>query len=74
MFANRDWHIIAPIEELQPKVVTLSENTYQVVCCYWNDWNGLVRETVTYVVENATIVTTDSKVEVLYPYYCSVMF
>ena len=46
MFANRDWNIIAPIEELQPKVVTLKENTYQVVCCYWNDWNGLVRETV----------------------------
>lgn len=74
VFANRDWNIIAPIEELQPKVVTLNENTYQVVCCYWNNWEGFVRETVTYVVENATIMTKDSKLEVLYPYYCDVMF
>lgn len=49
VFANRDWRVIASIEELQPKVITLDESTYQVVCCYWNDWEGLVRETTTYI-------------------------
>ncbi len=74
VFANRDWRVIASIEELQPKVITLDESTYQVVCCYWNDWEGLVRETTTYITVGRLIYTEDSKKEVLYPYHCGVMF
>lgn len=74
VFAHRDWSVIAPIEELQPKVMSLDASTHQVVCCYWNDWIGLVRETVTYIVEDARIMTTDGKMEILYPYHCGVIF
>lgn len=75
VFANRDWSVIAPIEELQPKVMSLDASTCQVVCCYWNDWEGLVRETTTYMVEEGTMIyAEDSKKEVLYPYHCGVMF
>lgn len=74
VFANRDWSVIAPIEELQPRVTAIDDRTYQVICCYWNDWEGLVRETATYVVEDTTITAKDSIQEVLYPYHCGIMF
>jgi len=52
----------------------MDDHTYQVVCCYWNDWEGLVRETTTYIVKGSMINAQDSKEEVLYPYHCGLLF
>ncbi len=71
---SRCWSFSAPITELRPKVFAIDKQTYQVVCCYWNDWVGLVRQTTTYIMEGSIIKNQDSKEEVLYPYHCGVRF
>ena len=50
-------------------------NEYFVSCCYWNNWEGLVREVVGIVVENnkvTEIVEVDKCVE--HPYDCGIRF
>ena len=46
-----------------------------IECCYWNDWEGLVRETlkVTYA-NNSVISITQTKAEVLCEYDCGICF
>lgn len=59
---------------VSPKVkIRGSEGTIE--CCYWNDWEGLVRETlnVTYV-NNSVISIKRTKAEVLYEYDCGICF
>lgn len=59
---------------VSPKVkIRGSEGTIE--CCYWNDWEGLVRETlkVTYA-NNSVIYITQTKAEVLYEYDCGICF
>lgn len=59
---------------VSPKVkIRGSEGTIE--CCFWNDWEGLVRETlnVTYV-NNSVISIKRTKAEVLYEYDCGICF
>ena len=59
---------------VSPKVkIRGSEGTIE--CCYWNDWEGLVRETlkVTYA-NNSVISITQTKAEVLCEYDCGICF
>ncbi len=71
---NRDWSIIAPIEELLPHVIDVDEDACKVVCHFWNDWKGLVRETCTYTMNGALIQHVDNKQEVLFPYHCGIWY
>lgn len=71
---NRDWTVIASLEELLPKVYVTSENTCRVVCHYWNEWEGMVRETHTYTLQGALIIQVEKQREVLYPYRCGIWF
>lgn len=59
---------------LQPQL-SKKGNEYFVSCCYWSNWEGLVREVVGIVVENnkvSEIVEVDKCVE--YPYDCGIRF
>ena len=69
---NRDWTVIASLEELMPNVYVPCENTCRVVCHYWNECEGMVRETYTYTLQGALIVQLEKQKEVLYPYRCGI--
>ena len=71
---NRDWKIISPIEELLPQVITIDKNTCKVVCHFWNEWQGLVRETCTYTMNGALVTNVETQQEVLFPYHCGIWF
>ena len=73
-FKNRDWTVIAPLEELLPSVTILSDSTCRVVCHAWNEWAGLVRETYTYTLDGNHIKQVDMKQEGLYPHDCGIFF
>lgn len=45
-----------------------------VHCCYWNDWEGLVRQQVEYKLKNGRVVSENSSKEVLYQYHCGMWF
>lgn len=71
---KRDWRIIAPLEQLLPQVTSIDKNTYQVVCHYWNEWQGMVRETQTFTLDGVTIRPARGKQEVLFPYHCGIWY
>ena len=73
-FKNRDWTVISSLDDLLPRVTRLSDNTCQVVCHYWNEWQGLVRETYIYTLNGAMIKHIEKKQEILYPYHCGIWF
>ena len=45
-----------------------------VNCTYWNNWQGLVREHVTYKLDNGRVVSKESNKEVLYRFHCGMWF
>ena len=45
-----------------------------VNCCYWNDWEGLVRQSVEYKLENGRVVSESDSREVLYQFHCGLWF
>ena len=46
-----------------------------IECCYWNEWQGLVRETLKVTYANDTIMSFErTKEEVLYEYNCGICF
>lgn len=46
-----------------------------IECCYWNEWQGLVRETLKVTYANDTIMSIErTKEEVLYEYNCGICF
>lgn len=45
-----------------------------VHCCYWNQWEGLVRQCVEYNIENGRVVSKNGSKEVLYQYHCGMWF
>jgi ADP-ribosylglycohydrolase len=59
---------------VSPKVkIRGSEGTIE--CCYWNDWEGLVRETLKVMYANNSVISiTQTKAEVLYEYDCGICF
>lgn len=45
-----------------------------VHCCYWNDWEGLVRQSVEYKLENGHVISEEDSREVLYQFHCGMWF
>ena len=73
---NYDWRVIGQIESLLP-TVELNGDIAVVTCCYWNDWEGLVRESVSYQFHNfegQRIKQIGQNREILYPFKSSIMF
>lgn len=56
--------------------VELIGNMAKVRCCYWNDWKGLVRETVSINFNDRKRIRINKEVEseVLYKYNCGIRF
>lgn len=54
--------------------VTLDGDTALVSCCYWNDWEGLIREYVPFVFENDRVRIGDFRQKVLYKYDIGIRF
>ena len=53
----------------------LSDDTYIIECCYWNDWEGLVRERISvHFSERHTCDFSDAEKEVLFEYECGIRF
>ena len=66
---------IAPsMYDLTPRI-TKNSDTYYVSYCYWNDWEGLVREVIGIPINNGKVadVCVISK-EVLFAYDCGILF
>ncbi len=48
--------------------------SFIVNCCYWNDWEGLVRQSVEYKLENGRAVSESDSREILYQFHCGLWF
>ena len=48
--------------------------TMLVRCCYWNDWEGLVREESEVRIEGNRCVSLESDRTNLYKYHCGICF
>ena len=61
--------------KLMPCVTVGSdEHSLVVNCCYWNDWEGLVRQSVEYKLKNGHVISEDDSREVLYQFHCGMWF
>ena len=61
--------------KLMPCVTAGSDERSLVVnCCYWNDWEGLVRQSVEYKLENGHVISEENSREVLYQFHCGMWF
>ena len=56
--------------------VELIGNKAKVRCCYWNDWKGLVRETVSINFNDRKRIHINKEIEseILYKYDCGIRF
>lgn len=60
-------------EDLAPKV-TLDDDTAIVSCCYWNNWQGLVRESIEFTYDDNRIIANKFiQRYVLYQYHCGII-
>ena len=75
LFNNVDVSGIIEQFNLLPEV-EINNGVATVRCCYWNDWKGLVRETVTiYFIEDGKFnIDEDVKTEILYAYDCGIRY
>lgn len=60
-------------EKILPNV-KIENNVATIECTYWNDWQGLVRETTKYQYNGNLITEVDSYSEVLFAYNCQILF
>lgn len=64
--------------KLMPFVTINKDNTGNytatVNCCYWNQWEGLVREGVTYKIANGRVMSKESSRDTLFHFDCGMMF
>lgn len=74
-FKNVDVSGILEEYELLPKV-EICDNKATVTCCYWNNWKGLVRETVdiNFTANQGFDIIEDVKAEIIYSYECGIRF
>lgn len=74
-FKNVDVSGILEEYELLPKV-EICDNKATVTCCYWNNWKGLVRETVdiNFTANQGFDIIEDVKAEIIYSYECGILF
>ena len=56
-------------------IITQNVNIYYVSYCYWNDWEGLVREVVEITINNGKVVDVhELNKNVLFEYDCGILF
>ena len=49
--------------------------TAQIYCCYWNEWEGLVREHIEIQLQNGKVTSYEEKGKfVIYKYHCGIYF
>lgn len=72
---NRELSVILDKTDVLPDV-QLTQNEAVVTCCYWNDWEGLVKETakVTFGKSNNVEMYSIENTEIIYKYNCGVCF
>ncbi|MBR1513001.1 MAG: hypothetical protein IJ622_01770 [Bacteroidales bacterium] len=73
-----DLHELKEQEKLMP-CVTIGSNDDKgqllvVSCSYWNDWEGLVRQSVEYKLKNGRVVSENDSREVLYQFHCGLWY
>ena len=75
LFKNLDVSGIIEQFNLLPEV-EVNNDIATVRCCYWNDWKGLVRETVTinFIEDGKFNIDEDVKTEILYAYDCGICY
>ena len=75
LFNNVDVSGIIEQFNLLPEV-EINNGVATVRCCYWNDWKGLVRETVTisFIQDGKFNIDEDVKTEILYAYDCGIRY
>ena len=63
---------------LYPEVVFETNSgiiTAHVYCCYWNEWEGLVREHIELQINNGKVISYKDKGKfVIYKYHCGIYF
>lgn len=62
-------------DDILPRVELIG-NMAKVRCCYWNDWEGLVRETVSINFNDRKNIRINEEIEseVLYEYNCGIKY
>lgn len=70
IIAKQLWDIKA---DVSPSV-SINGNQAIVSCCYWNMWEGLVRENVPITFENNKVTIGKFRQEILYKYNCGWRF
>lgn len=64
--------ILKPCVEVERESDKLTANVY---CCYWNEWQGLVREHIQMQIKNGKVVSYEDKGKfVIYKYHCGIYF
>ena len=64
--------ILKPRVEVDKQSDTLTANIY---CCYWNEWEGLVREHIRMQIRNKKVVSYEDKGKfIIYKYHCGIYF
>lgn len=67
--------LMIPIDEIPEPTVTAEEDKFIVSCTYWNDWEGLVRETVRVkFLKSGNVKILKPHFKVLMPYHCGICF
>lgn len=62
------------LENLTPEIAKYND-LYYVTCCYWSDWNGLVRELIEIKVVNDKVVSIfNVEKAILFKYNCGIIF
>lgn len=60
------------------KITVNDDKLFAVIvnCCYWNDWKGLVRESVSYLTSTNKVHNRDERIteEVLLRFHCGIYF
>lgn len=73
---EKDYEILQSLKVKEPTItIDKTNNKAEVKCCYWNDWRGLVQETMSLQFGNqgtVQIVNIDSSV--LFEYDCGIIF
>lgn len=75
LFWNTDVSDILDQYDLCPKV-EINDDIAIITACYWNNWKGLVKETVTikFMKGNNFSINEDVKSEVIYSYECGIRY
>ncbi len=55
-----------------PNARMIDDNIVEVICCYWNDWSGLIQETAIVDFKKREIKVENH--DVLFEYHCGVVF